>query len=89
MLPNCCHGNDPGEKITGFPGIFRPVKSFPLNGCRRFAGNVVYNSVNMPNLIHNAHGNLVQNLVGDTGPIGGHKIGGGDSDRVGCNVDLE
>ena len=59
--------------ITGFFGFFR---LFPLNSCRWFRGDVVADAVDMVNLVDDADGNLVENLVRDSCPVSGHEVGG-------------
>ena len=51
---------------------------FPLNGCRGLAGDVINDPVDALDLVDDAGGDLVQHVVGDAGPVGGHKVAGGD-----------
>lgn len=50
----------------------------PLDGCRGLGCNIVYNPIDPRNFIYNARADAVQNIVGDTGPVSGHKIIGRD-----------
>ena len=56
----------------------RVIGLFPLNGCRGLTCDVVYNPIDPRNFIYNARADAVQNIVGDTGPVSGHKIIGRD-----------
>ena len=53
--------------------------SFPLNRRWGFTGDIVDDAVNMGDLIDDAGGGAVEDVVGDTSPIGGHEVGGGDA----------
>ena len=52
--------------------------SLPLDRGRRLGGNVIHDSVDALDLIDNSGRHPVQHLVGDAGPVGGHKVTGGD-----------
>ena len=52
---------------------------FPLNRRWGFTGDIVDDAVNMGDLIDDAGGGAVEDVVGDTSPIGGHEVGGGDA----------
>ena len=55
------------------------MQSFPLNRRWGFTGDIVDDAVNMGDLIDDAGGGTVEDVVGDTSPIGGHEVGGGDA----------
>lgn len=61
--------------FAGFPAF---SSSLPLNRCRWFTGDVIYNSVDVGHLVDNSDGDPVQDLVGDPGPVGSHEVSGGD-----------
>ena len=48
--------------------------SFPLHRCGGLAGDVVDNSVDALDLVDDAAADLVEQLVGDAGPVGGHEV---------------
>ena len=50
----------------------------PLDGRGRFGRHVVADAVDALDLVDDAGGDLVQHLVGDTGPVSSHEIAGGD-----------
>ena len=60
--------------FKAFQPIIFTFFSFPLHRCRRFGGDVVDNAVDMLHLADDAAGDLVQQLIGQTGPGGGHKV---------------
>ena len=51
---------------------------FPLDGGGGFAGDVVADPVDALDLVDDAHADAVQHVVGDSRPVGGHKVAGGD-----------
>ena len=53
MLPFCCQGGLSNGKKPLFTGFFTGVKSFPLNGARGFARDVVHHAVDMGDLVRN------------------------------------
>ena len=53
-----------------------PTRWLPGLGC-----NIVYNPIDPRNFIYNARADAVQNIVGDTGPVSGHKIIGRDGTK--------
>ena len=55
-------------------GFLRPLKLFPLHRCGGFAGDVVDHSVDALDLVDDAAADLVEQLVGDAGPVGGHEV---------------
>ena len=58
---------------------FAPFRaSFPLDRGRGFTGDVVTDAVDALDFIDNSGGNAVQYVIGDPGPVGGHKVAGGD-----------
>ena len=61
--------------ITGFFGFFA---LFPLDGGRGFTCDVVDDAVDALDLIDDAGRDPVQYVVGDSGPVGGHEVAGGD-----------
>ena len=65
--------------FKAFQPIIFTFFSFPLDGCGGFGGDIVDNAVDMGHLIDNADGDPVQHLIGDTGPVGGHEVRGGDA----------
>ena len=78
MLPFCCHrGLSNGEKPL-FAGFFTGANLFPLNSSRRLGGNVVDDAVDAFDLVDYAGGAPFEDIVGDSGEVGGHEVGGGD-----------
>ena len=53
-VPNRCHRGTYPFKSPAISGFSRPLKSFPLNGCRGFGGNIIYYAVDTLYLINNA-----------------------------------
>ena len=53
--------------------------SLPLDGCGGLTRDVIADAVDALHLVDDTHRNLIQHLVGDTGPVGGHKVAGGHS----------
>ena len=52
-------------------------KSLPLYCGRRFARDVIANTVHPGNLIDNTDTDFIQHVVGNSRPVGGHKIASG------------
>ena len=52
----------------------RGLYLFPLHRCGGLAGDVVDNSVDALDLVDDAAADLVEQLVGDAGPVGGHEV---------------
>ena len=50
------------------------MQSFPLHRCGGLAGDVVDNSVDALDLVDDAAADLVEQLVGDARPVGGHEV---------------
>lgn len=66
-------GRSPKSLVnTGFFGFFN---LFPLNGCGGLGGYVVDDAVYALDLVYNAHGDLIEHVVGYARPICGHKVG--------------
>ena len=61
-----------------FKGFFRPLKLFPLDRRRGFAGDVVADAVDAADFVDDADGDAVEHVVGDAGPVGGHEVAGID-----------
>src|SRR5919107_2331434 len=60
--------------------------SLPLYGAWRFARDVQGDAVDAGDLVDDAVGDALEEVVGETGPVGGHGVVGGDGpddDRVG------
>ena len=55
--------------------------SFPLNRRRWLGGDIINDAVNMAHLVYDSNGDAVEDLEGDSGPIGGHEVGGGDASK--------
>ena len=49
-------------------------KSLPLHGGGRLGGDVVADAIDVLDLAHDAAGDLIQQLVGQAGPCGGHEV---------------
>ena len=81
MLPFRCHRGHQTLENPVIPGFFWSLKLFPLDGCRGLGCNIVYNPIDPRNFIYNARADAVQNIVGDTGPVSGHKIIGRDGTK--------
>ena len=62
------------------------MKSFPLNRCRGFAGDVVADAVDAADFVDDADGDAVEDVVGDARPVGGHEIAGVDSTQSKCVI---
>ena len=54
------------------------MRLFPLHRCGGFAGDIVGDAVDVGDFVDDADGDTVQDFVGDSGPLSGHKVGGGD-----------
>ena len=65
-------------KVFGEKTRILPQHLFPLDCCRGLAGDVVTNPVDALHLVDDTHADAVQHVVGDSGPVGGHEIAGGD-----------
>src|SRR5215207_8923397 len=62
------------------------LTSFPLYGAGRLAGNVQRHAVDAGHLVDDAVADLLQQVVGESGPVCGHRVVGGDGpnhNRVG------
>ena len=55
-------------------GFFKQLDLFKLHRCGGLAGDVVDNSVDALDLVDDAAADLVEQLVGDAGPVGGHEV---------------
>ena len=54
---------------------------------RRLAGHIIHDPIDPFDLVDDSTRNLFQNVIGDTGPVGGHAIHRGDgSDADGVDV---
>lgn len=53
------------------------VYLLPLNGCWGLTCNIINNSINATDLVNNAARNFLQQVIGDSSPVSGHKIGRG------------
>ena len=63
--------------------------SFPLDGGGGLGRDVVTDAIDTLDLIDNSGGDLVQHVVRDSGPVGGHKVTGGHgAERQGVVVEL-
>ena len=54
------------------------VRLFPFNGCRRFAGDVIYDPVYPLYFVHDTAGDAFEGGMWQPGPISGHKVFGCD-----------
>src|SRR5215218_2914239 len=54
------------------------LTSFPLYGAGRLAGNVQRHAVDAGHLVDDAVADLLQQVVGESGPVCGHRVVGGD-----------
>ena len=59
-------------------GFFKQLDLFKLDGGRGFTCDVVDDAVDALDLIDDAGRDSVQYVVGDSGPVGGHEVAGGD-----------
>ena len=50
------------------------MQSFPLHGGGRLGGDVVADAIDVLDLAHDAAGDLIQQLIGQAGPRGGHEV---------------
>src|SRR5690606_35528314 len=66
------------ERSMGDMGCGGLWKSLPLDGGGRFGTDVEDDAGNVANLIGDAAGYLVQQIVGQAGPVGGHGVLGLD-----------
>ena len=64
-------------KKPWYDWAFSGMQSFPLNRRGGFGGNIVHDAVDAGDVVDDLAGNLIQQLVGNAGPLGGHKIVGG------------
>ena len=55
-------------------GFFKQLDLFPLDGGGGFGAYVVDDAVYALDLVHYAHGHLVQHVVGYPRPVGGHEV---------------
>src|SRR5215203_5561520 len=55
------------------------LTSFPLYSTGRLAGNVQRHTVDAGHLVDDAVADLLQQVVGESGPVCGHRVVGGDS----------
>ena len=78
MLPNRCHRGLQSLKNTVISGFSGSLKSFPLYCGRGFGRDIVDDAVDALDLIDDAGRDSVQYVVGDSGPVGGHEVAGGD-----------
>lgn len=78
LLSNEGLGNQKSSIYAGLQALISTFCLFPLNRCRWFGSDVVEDPVDVGDLVDDADGNPVQNIVGNSGPVGGHEIGGGD-----------
>ena len=62
-------------KTVGIPTLFGFSDLFPLDCCGGFGGYVVDDAVYALDLVYNAHGDLIEHVVGYARPICGHKVG--------------
>ena len=66
-------------------------KLFPLNRCRRFARDVIDDTVDARHFIDDAAGDDIKDMVGDMGPVTCHAVGavdGAQSDGVGIGSEV-
>lgn len=64
---------------------------FPLNRCRRFARDVIDDTVDARHFIDDAAGDDIKDMVGDMGPVTCHAVGavdGAQSDGVGIGSEV-
>ena len=62
------------------------IRLFPLNRRRGFGGDVVEDAVDAGDGVDDAGADAVEDVVGYAGPVGGHKVGGGDAPECQCVV---
>ena len=79
MLPKCCHGTGQQSKIGSVKPDFKSFGSFPLDRARRLTRYIVNDAIDILDLVHYTDRNFFENVVRDTGEIGGHEIGGGNA----------
>src|SRR2546427_12166791 len=72
-------------KCTAHPLLRRSVtgrrnlaSSLPFDSPRRFRGNVVHHAVYRRDFVDDAVGDSREEVVRETGPVGGHGVFGGD-----------
>ena len=53
-------------------------KLLPFDGCWRFAGNVVADTVDAANFVDDAAGCFFKHVVWNTSPVSGHEVSGGN-----------
>ena len=59
----------------------------PTRWWRGAGGDIVDDTIDALHLVDDAGGDLVQHIVGDTGPVGSHEVAGGDgAERQGVIV---
>ena len=91
LLPNRCHEGHQGSKSSVFTGFSEPMKSFPLDGCRGFAGDIVEDHIDLiAELLFDLLCGGFECLDGEVhagdGGTGGHIVAGddgADDDRIG------
>ena len=71
------NGEFENQKASVFKGLRALISTFclfPLHRCGGLAGDVVDNSVDALDLVDDAAADLVEQLVGDAGPVSGHEV---------------
>lgn len=58
--------------------IEEAAQSFPLYRRWWFTGDVIHNPVDVGYFIDDSDRDPVQDLIGDSGPVGSHEVSGGD-----------
>ena len=71
-MPRFRFKNPVFSRLCGF------CQLFPFDGRGGLAGNVVDDAVDALYLVDDAGADFVQHVVGDAGPVGGHKVRRGD-----------
>src|SRR5215208_4185339 len=51
---------------------------FPFDGARGLARDVEHDAVDLADLVDHARGDLLEQVVGQAGPVGRHRVVGGD-----------
>ena len=54
------------------------MELLPFNGCRRFGGDVVADTVDAANFVDDAAGYFFEHVVWNTSPVSGHEVSGGN-----------
>mgnify|MGYP006883042045 CR=1 FL=1 len=61
--------------FKAFQPIIFTFFSFPLDGCGGFTGDIVDDAVDAAHFVDDADRHAVEDVIGDSRPVGGHEVG--------------